>query len=103
MKHNVSDDVWRKSVRRREIILIILFCIVGLTGIYVAWDVTTSRVSMQFSCTVHEIEYVNLTGDGKCLFALVQGNVSICGLPKDVQCSGVLQDVPIAKMLRLGG
>jgi hypothetical protein len=87
---------WRDSV----FVLVAFVVISGM--LYFAWDVATARVSMEGKCVVHQIDYVNLTGNGSCIFPLVQGDVSICALPRDIDCSGLVTDVSLMKVLMSG-
>ena len=96
MKEDAKEQQKKKVL---GIIGLVLLWIITLCAIYVAWNMATARFSAQFDCTIHNIEYINLTGDGSCMFPLVSGNVSICALPKDIHCSGLMQDVSIMKVL----
>lgn len=69
---------------------------------YAAWATSTMEISAQAECKVNEMQYVNLSGDGECLFLMVSSeteNISICGLPQDFHCTGLMQDFPIAKLV----
>jgi len=71
-------------------------------NVYAAWAASTMEISAQMECKVNQMDYVNLSGDGECLFVLVSSeeeNISICGLPKDFHCKGTMQDFPIAKLV----
>jgi len=80
-------------------ILIGLIALIALATVYQAWNFATYRMSAQIDCSSNRIDYVTLTGDGKCMFPLVQGNISICALPKDIHCRGSVQDFPLVRAI----
>jgi hypothetical protein len=84
-------------------LFLVFIIFVGLTIIfvnfYLVWDAATTKGSAQIRCKIDHIRYVELVGNGTCMFALVDGDVGYCALPEDVECEGLVQDFPIIKGL----
>jgi hypothetical protein len=79
-----------------------LLVIIALINIYMAWKEATYKMSAQIDCNVEKIDYVYLTdenGTGNCMFPLVSGNVTVCALPKDFHCKGLIQDFPLFRAI----
>ena len=75
-----------------------------LANAYIVWDAATTKASAQFKCDINQIDYVTLKGNGSCWFPVVQGDKSMCALPRDIHCEGLVQDFPIVKgLLKLRG
>jgi hypothetical protein len=67
------------------------------------WNAANTKVSGSIDCEIKQIDYITLKGNGSCMFGLVAGetgtDTSVCALPKDIHCSGTLQDFPIVKAI----
>ena len=96
---------WQKREHRDKIVLAVILILVGgmfLLMVAFVWLQVTEKMSAEVDCTVHQIDYVTLTdanGTGTCMFALVQGNVTMCALPRDVNCHGLVQDFPVVRFI----
>jgi hypothetical protein len=88
-----KNEVWT------YIIATVLFCIL-LVNLYLLWNTVTGKVSAKIDCSINNIEYVRLeNGSGECLFPLVKGNVSMCALPRDFHCDGLIQNFPLLRAI----
>ncbi len=99
MVNKEKKSLWYSAIGTLAVITMI---VVILSSSYMAWNASTMELAAQVECKVTEMEYVNLTGDGKCLILMASSkseNESICGLPKDFHCKGLMQDFPIAKLV----
>jgi hypothetical protein len=85
------------------VVVIAAIMIIAVTQVYTAWHIATSKVSAQMDCQINHINYISLTedkdGNGDCAFPLVTGNVTMCALPEDIHCSGLIQDFPIIRAI----
>lgn len=94
-----KKSVWLSVVTTMGLITMI---VVIFSSMYIIWNASTMELSAQVECKVSEMEYVNLSGDGECMFLMASSeseNESICGLPKDFHCKGLMQDFPIARLV----
>lgn len=99
MGKNEKKSMWLSVIGTMGIITMI---VVIVASSYMAWNAATMEIAAQVECEVNEMEYVNLSGDGECLLLMVSSeseNISICGLPKDFHCTGLMQDFPIANLV----
>ena len=99
----------REKRMRNDLLLRILtvFIVIGFLtiialGIASLWKISTSRMSARADCEVNSIEYITMHGEGECMFPLITSetnNYTVCALPNDVHCSGLVQDFPLLRYI----
>jgi hypothetical protein len=92
MKKDTKTNIVQGFVIIASIVLIV-------ANIYMVWDMSTTKASAQLRCDINHIDYVKLKGNGTCAFSAVAGDVSMCALPRDIHCEGLVQDFPLIKGL----
>ena len=89
---------WKIAV----IFLILAASVFVVLGIASFWKISTSRMSARADCEVNSIEYITMNGEGECMFPLITSetnNYTVCALPNDVHCSGLVQDFPLLRYI----
>jgi len=81
------------------IIIAILLGITIIIEILLLWQFSTSRASGKISCESKEITYISYKEDVSCIGAVRGEGFTVCALPKDLKCEGIIQDFPIMRFL----
>ena len=79
------------------VIAVFLFLLVVIS-LFMLWNGMTSRASGMIDCSVSRIDYAVVV-NGSCALPFSEGNTSICALPRDIHCKGLIQDFPIVKAI----
>jgi hypothetical protein len=84
------------------IAIVVIASVLVLLQLYQVWLMATARMSIEGECTIRQMDYVNLSGNGHCMIPFVGGdehNVSICGIPRDISCKGSAQEIPLVRFV----